>query len=87
MASALLEEFTVHLLPAGTNVDLITASRQDAMVGDGSGVDSVGIYSGMGGVCRLAVASGQICPSIQMGGYGGAGAPPAEGSQTGGPSK
>ena len=30
VASALLEEFTVDLLPAGTNVDLITASRQDA---------------------------------------------------------
>ena len=30
VASALLEEFTADLLPAGTNVDLITASRQDA---------------------------------------------------------
>ena len=67
VASALLEEFTADLLPAGTNVDLIAASRQDATFGDGTGVDSVGIYSGMGGVCRtfsvatlLAVASGQL---------------------------
>ena len=30
VASALLEEFTADLLPAGTNVDLIAASRQDA---------------------------------------------------------
>ena len=29
VASALIEEFTAHLLPAGSNVDLITASRQD----------------------------------------------------------
>ena len=30
LASALIEEFTVDLLPAGSNVDLIAASRQDA---------------------------------------------------------
>ena len=30
MALALIEEFTADLLPAGSNVDLITASRQDA---------------------------------------------------------
>ena len=30
VASALIEEFTADLLPAGSNVDLITASRQDA---------------------------------------------------------
>ena len=29
VASALIEEFTADLLPAGSNVDLITASRQD----------------------------------------------------------
>ena len=30
VASALIEEFTADLLPAGSNVDLIAASRQDA---------------------------------------------------------
>ena len=30
VASALIEEFMVDLLPAGSNVDLIIASRQDA---------------------------------------------------------
>ena len=30
VASALIEEFTADLLPAGSNADLITASRQDA---------------------------------------------------------
>ena len=29
VASALIEEFMADLLPAGSNVDLITASRQD----------------------------------------------------------
>ena len=30
VASALLEEFTADLLPAGADLDLIAASRQDA---------------------------------------------------------
>ena len=52
------------LLPVGANLDLITASRQDATL---TTVRAVGLYSGMGGVCRtfsgatlLAVTSGQL---------------------------
>ena len=48
VASALIEEFTADLLPAGSNVDLITAKMTRWQQ---CGVDSVKIHSGMGGLC------------------------------------
>ena len=49
VASALIEEFTADLLPAGSNVDLITESRQDDTLATVR--DSVKVHSGMGGLC------------------------------------
>ena len=63
VASALIEEFKADLLPAGSNVDLIAASRQDATLA----TVREWIHSGMGGVCwifsgvaLLAATSGQF---------------------------
>ena len=52
VSSALIEEFTADLLPAGSNVDL----------GDGTGVDSVGIDNDL----HVIVISINVCKSKPM---------------------
>ena len=66
VASALIEEFTADLLQAGSNADLITASRQDATLATVRGwiqsestPDMSGLCWILSGIVLLAVTSGK----------------------------
>ena len=84
VASTLLEEFTADLLPAGTNVDLIVSSRQDAtlgMVREWIQSESTPIWAGLSPELRcwwLQVGNLSIDTEGQLWRRR---APPAEGSQ------
>ena len=65
VASALLQEFTADLLPAGTNVDLFAATRQDATLATAWEwilSESTLVWAECAGLSPelLAVASGQL---------------------------
>ena len=82
--SALIEEFTADLLPAGGNVDLITASRQDATLATvRGGFNQIPLRHGRIVLdflrnCAVGGYRWEICPSTQTAGCGG-------GLTTGGP--
>ena len=68
--SALIEEFTADLLPAGSNVDLITASRQDTTLATvWGGFSQNPLRHGLS--VRDFLRKWEICLLTQMAGYGG----------------